>query len=122
MDWVGLAIVLAWGGVLISGSIVVICLPDPAAGLVKLTHRTEQLPQVMLDRYIAFFGFSIFAALYGDLHVIAAWAVALGFMAFADSFIYARLGKPYLKHLGAGIAALVVLCVVLIALNTNGAA
>jgi hypothetical protein len=76
----------------------------------------------MLDRYLAFFGFSVFVAFYRDLTVTAAWAVTLGFMAFADSFIYARAGKPYLKHLGAGIAALVFLAAVLVALNTNGAA
>ena len=71
---------------------------------------------------VLFFGFSVFVALYRDLTVLAAWAVTLAFLAFADSFIYAREGKPYLKHLGAGIAALIFLAVVLVGLNTNGAA
>lgn len=122
MDWVGLAYILAWIGALITGGIALVCLRDPVAGLAYLNHRAEKLPQVMLDRYLAFFGFSVFVAFYRDLNVTAAWAVTLGFMAFADSFIYAREGKPYLKHLGAGIAALIFLAVVLVALNTNGAA
>ena len=87
-----------------------------------MTHHMEQLPQVMLDRYIAFFGFSLFVALYGDLTVLAAWAAVLAFMACADTVIYARIGKPFARHLSAGIAALVVLAVALIAMISNGAA
>lgn len=122
MEWVATAHLLAWIGVAITGGIALICLPNPARGLVLLTHRMELLPQVMLDRYIAFFGFSLFVAFYGDLTVLAAWAAVLAFMAFADTVIYARIGHPFGKHLSAGIGALVVLSVALIALISNGAA
>lgn len=122
MDWGQIAQVSAWVGVAITGAIALICLPNPERGLALMTHRMEQFPQVMLDRYIAFFGFSLFVALYGDLNVFAAWAVVLAFMAFADTVIYARIGKPFVKHLSAGIAALVVLGITLIAMISNGAA
>ncbi|WP_022705415.1 hypothetical protein [Pseudorhodobacter ferrugineus] len=122
MDWVGAAQGLAWVGAAITDAIALICLPNPARGLVVMTHHMEQLPQVMLDRYIAFFGFSLFVALYGDLTVLAAWAAVLAFMACADTVIYARIGKPFARHLSAGIAALVVLAVALIAMISNGAA
>jgi len=122
MDWGQIAQVSAWVGVAITGAIALICLPNPERGLALMTYRMEQFPQVMLDRYIAFFGFSLFVALYGDLNVFAAWAVVLAFMAFADTVIYARIGKPFVKHLSAGIAALVVLGITLIAMISNGAA
>jgi len=122
MDWVASAHILAWVGAAITGGLALVCLPNPVRGLVLLTHRVEQLPQVMLDRYIAVFGFSLFVAIYGDLAVLAAWAFVLAFMAFADTVIYARIGHPFGKHLSAGIAALVVLAVALIALISNGAA
>jgi hypothetical protein len=113
---------LAWVAVVITCGIALACVPDPEVGMRRLTHRLEQLPQVMLGRYIAFAGFTLFVALLGDLRVMAAWALTMAFMAFADSFIYARLGKPYVKHLSAGLAASVMLAVVLAALISNGAA
>lgn len=122
MDWASIASVMAWVGVAITGGIAGLCLRDPVAGLAFLTHRIEQLPQVMLDRYLAFFGFSVFAAAYGDLKVLIAWSLTLAFMALADAVIYARLGKPYMKHLSGGVAALVAFVIFTIALQTNGAA
>jgi hypothetical protein len=122
MDWASAATVMAWVGVAVTGGIAAVCLRDPVAGLAVLTHRAEQLPQVMLDRYLAFFGFSVFAAIYGDLTVMIAWTLVLAFMALADAFIYARLGKPYMKHLSAGVVAFIASAVFVAALKTNGAA
>ncbi|RUS59221.1 hypothetical protein EGN72_14840 [Pseudorhodobacter sp. E13] len=113
---------LAWVAVLVVASIAAVCIPNPQAGLRKLDHAVEALPNVMLGRYLAFTGFTAFVAWFADLRVIAAWSGALAFMAFADTFIYARLGRPYLKHLLAGLAALAILAVVLAALILNGAA
>lgn len=114
--------VMAWAGVAITGGIGGLCLRNPVAGLAYLTHRPEQLPQVMLYRYLGFFGFSIFVAAYGDVKVMIAWSLMLAFVSFADAFIYARLGKSYMKHLSGGLAALVATAVFLAALKTNGAA
>jgi hypothetical protein len=122
MDWATATTVMAWAGVAILGGIAGLCLRDPVAGLAFLTHRLEQLPKVMTDRYVAFFGFSLFAAIYGDLHVLIAWSLAMAFMALSDAVIYARLGKPYMKHLSGGVLALVASAVFFATLNTNGAA
>ena len=122
MDWASAATVMAWAGVAVTGGIAALCLRDPVAGLAFLTHRAEQLPLVMLDRYLAFFGFSVFATLYGDLNVLIAWALALAFMALVDAVIYARLGKPYMKHLSGGVVALIAFAIFVAALKTNGAA
>ena len=122
MDWASAATIMAWVGVVVTGGIAGLCLRDPVAALAFLTHRAEQLPQVMLDRYLAFFGFSVFATLYGDLKVLMAWTLVLAFMALADAFIYARLGKPYMKHFSSGVLALIAFAVFFAALKSNGAA
>jgi hypothetical protein len=122
MDLASTATAMAWFGVAVTGGIAGLCVRDPVAGLAFLTHRLEQLPQVMTDRYVALFGFSLFATLYGDVTVLAAWSLVLAFLALADAVIYARLGKPYMKHLSGGVAALVAFAVFLAALKTNGAA
>jgi hypothetical protein len=113
---------LAWFAVVITAGIAAVCIPDPRAGMRRLDHILSALPHVMLGRYLAITGFTAFVAVLGDLRVMAAWAVALSFMAFADTVIYARLGKPYMKHLTAGLAACAVLAVVLAAMISNGAA
>ena len=113
---------LAWVAALITAAIALTCIPDPRAGLRKLDHHVEALPNVMLGRYLAFAGFTAFVAYLADLRVMVGWGVALAFMAFADTLIYARMGQPYLKHLLAGLAALAILAVVLAALILNGAA
>ncbi len=122
MDLASAATAMAWFGVAVTGGIAALCLRDPVAGLAFLTHRIEQLPHVMTDRYVALFGFSLFATLYGDLNVLIAWSLFLAFLAIADAAIYARLGKPYMKHLSSGVAALVAFAVFVAALKTNGAA
>jgi len=113
---------LAWVAVLVTAAIAATCIPDPRSGMVKLSHVVDQLPNVMLGRYLAFTGFTAFLAWLGDLRVMAGWGVALAFMAFADTFIYARLGKPYVKHLSAGVAAVAITGVMVAALISNGAA
>ena len=122
MDLTTVALAAAWLGVAINLYIVLVCVPDPARGMLRLSHIVEHLPKVMLGRYLAFLGFSTFLAVLGDLKVIAGWIVALAFMAFADTFIYWRQGKPFAPHLAAGAAAIVILAVVVAALNSNGAA
>lgn len=115
-----LAIILSGAGILVTGLLAVVFLRDPVTGMAQVTHRAEQLPEVMTDRYIAFTGLTIFATLYGDMKVIAAWFAALGFMAFADAFIYQRAGFPIAKHMAAGVAAALVMIVALLALRAEG--
>lgn len=117
MTLAGLAILLSGVGILVTGALALLFLRDPAIGMKQATHRLENLPQVMTDRYIAFTILAIGATLYGDLKVIAVLFGTFAFMGFADALIYARGGHPYGKHLAAGIAAGLVVLVALLALR-----
>ncbi len=116
------AIWLSGAGVLVTGVLAVLFLRDPVRGMAATTHRAEKLPEVMTDRYIAFTILALGATLYGDLNVIAVLFAAFAFMGFADAWIYARGGYPYAKHVGAGVAASVVVVVALLALFGSGRA
>lgn len=114
------ALGLVWFGVAVTGVIACICLFNPAAGMAKLGHEVEQLPNVMLGRYIAIFGFSLFAAYYADFIVLLAWLTAAGFMAFFDAVLYARQSKPYGTHLVAGILTFIAIILVIATISSNG--
>ncbi|WP_306116636.1 MULTISPECIES: hypothetical protein [unclassified Roseovarius] len=111
------AIALSGVGILVTGALALAFLRDPVAGLEQTTHRSEKLPEVMADRYIAFTILALGATLYGDLNVIAVLFATFAFMGFADAWIYARGNFPIAKHLGAGIAALIVVAVALLAMQ-----
>ncbi|VAW03311.1 hypothetical protein MNBD_ALPHA07-804 [hydrothermal vent metagenome] len=113
------AIILSGLGVVMTALLSVIFLRDPKAGLVQTTHRLEKLPQVMTDRYIAMTVLAAGATLYRDMAVIAVLFASFAFMAFADAWIYARSGHPFSKHIGAGIAASLVVIVALMALRAT---
>lgn len=114
------AIWLSGGGVLVTGVLALMFLRDPVSGMAATTHRAEKLPEVMTDRYIAFTILAVGATLYGDLKVIAVLFLSFSFMGFADAYIYARGGFPFAKHVGAGVAALLVAAVALVALIGRG--
>ncbi len=79
---------------------------NPVAGLAQLTHRVEQLPLVLADRYAAFAALALAATLWGDLRMLAALFLAFAWMGLADGLIYARAGHPHWKHTASGIASL----------------
>ncbi len=114
------ALSLVWFGVTVTGIIACICLYNPAAGLAKLGHDVEQLPNVMLGRYIAIFGFSLFAAYYADFIVLLAWLTAAGFMALFDAVLYARQSKPFGTHLAAGALTVIAIFLIIAAISSNG--
>lgn len=120
MSLAGLAILLSGVGVLATGYLALIFLRDPATGMAKATHHVENLPEVMTDRYVAFTLLAIGATVYQDLYVIAGLFAAFAFMGFFDAWIYARAGYPVAKHVGAGIAATLVVIVALAALGQGG--
>lgn len=115
-----LAMGLIWFGVFVTAVIAGLCLRNPTTGLAALHHELDQLPNVMLGRYLAIFGFSFFAAWYGDFIVLLAWLTTAAFMAFFDAVLYARQNKPYITHLSAGILTTVAIFLVLATLSTNG--
>ncbi len=116
-----LAIYLSAGGVLVTGWLAAIFVVNQARGMVLVNHRTEDLPKVMADRYVAFMALAAGATWYGDLAVIAYLFAVFAFMALADAVIYLRVKQPFLPHLIAGIAAAGVALVAFLA-QTNGAA
>jgi hypothetical protein len=111
-----LAIALSGLGILVTGFLSVIFLRDPIKGLEQTTHRAEELPKVMTNRYIAMTMLALGATLYGDLKVIAVLFASFAYMGFADAWIYIRKGTSYKNHVGAGVAASLVVIVALAAL------
>ena len=89
---------------------------NPARGLVQTTHRVEQLPLVLADRYTAFAALALAVILFGDLRLYAAFFAVCAFMGFADGLIYARAGHPHMKHTLSGVLSAVALGVSLAAL------
>ena len=122
MDLGTVTIWLSVGGALVTGYLAVIFMRDPVRGMAEATHRPEKLPLVMIDRYIAFAFLALAAAWHGDPLVICGLFIAFAFMGLADAVIYAREGHPYIKHAGAGVAALIVAVVAGFAHFSNGAA
>lgn len=119
MSWAGLAITLSGVGVLATGLLAALFLRDPMVGMAVTTHRAEQLPQVMANRYVAMVILTIGATLYGDPKVIALLFLAFSYMAFHDAWIYGRAGFAVAKHIGAGVAALCVVMVATLALGQS---
>ncbi|MGX0977984.1 hypothetical protein ACSSVY_003722 [Roseovarius sp. MBR-51] len=117
MSWASLAIALSGAGVLVTGLFAVLFLRDPVTGMATTAHRAEQLPQVMANRYVAMLILTVGATIYGDVKVIALLFVALSYMAFHDAWIYSRAGQSVAKHVGAGVAALSVVVVALLAVG-----
>lgn len=119
MSLAALAITLSALGILATGYLAVIFVASPAAGMRKVHHLPEFLPQVMVDRYIANLVLAVAATLYGDLWVIAVLFAVFAFMSYADALIYKRAAKPFMPHFTAGIGASVVALVALAAKLTG---
>ncbi|WP_417727568.1 hypothetical protein [Roseovarius sp.] len=115
MTLASLAIALSGAGVLVTGLLAALFLRDPVAGMAATTHRAEQLPQVMANRYVAMLILTVGATIYGDLKAIALLFGAFSYMAFHDAWIYGRAGHTVAKHIGAGVAALSVALVAMFA-------
>ena len=88
---------------------------DPDKGMVRTTHRVELLPRVLADRYTAFALLGLFATVYGDLNVLAAFFAVCALMGFCDGRIYAVAGHPHIKHTISGVLSIVALVVTLTA-------
>lgn len=89
---------------------------NPARGLVQTTHRVEQLPLVLADRYTALALLAVAILAFGDLRLMAAFFAVCAFMGFADGLIYARAGHSHMKHTLSGVLSVIALGVTLAAL------
>lgn len=111
LPWIILALLLI-GGVL-TGVLALAFYRDPVKGMAEATHRPEQLPLVMIDRYIAVTIIQIGLFFFGSLEMVAVFCVAGAVMGLGDGLIYARAGHPSAKHTSSGILAVVALMVTL---------
>jgi hypothetical protein len=116
-----LALVGSALGVAVTATLAAVFIRDPIKGMVQTTHHAEQLPQVMTGRYIALTALALGATLYGNMAVIAFLFAVFAFLGFADATIYARAGRPALKHIIAGCTALAVTAVAIAAIYQTGA-
>ena len=116
----GTVITLAAIGALIPAYLAAVFGLAPAErALAQATHRAEQLPRVMVNRYASFALFAAAAALSGDMAVTAATFAILAVPGLGDTLIYARAGHSYVKHLAAGLCALIVSALALSAASTG---
>ena len=108
-------------GVAVTATLAGVFMRDPIKGMMQTTHHPDQLPQVMTGRYIALTALALGATIYGNMAVIAFLFAVFAFLGFADATIYARAGRPALKHVLAGCTALAVTAVAVAAIYQTGA-
>jgi len=78
---------------------------DPQKGFDMSTHRHEQLPYVMVDRYLGIAVIQLGLIFFGSLEMVAVFCVAGAIMGLGDGLIYARAGHPHIKHTISGLIA-----------------
>ncbi|MEO0390776.1 MAG: DUF4267 domain-containing protein [Pseudomonadota bacterium] len=78
---------------------------DPEKGMAQATHRLEQLPYVMVDRYLAVAIIQLGLIFFGNLEMVAVFCVAGAVMGLGDGLIYKRAGHPHIKHTISGLIA-----------------
>lgn len=89
---------------------------DPEGAMKRATHRWQDLPTVMVGRYLAFGALAIGAALHGDPKVILYLFSVFSAVSFFDAGIYWRAGHPFGPHLAAGLACWIVIVLAWVAL------
>jgi len=94
---------------------------NPDKGMAFATHRAEQLPQVMVDRYFVIFMFMGGALISGNLLWIAYAFAVNGIAPLWDALIYRDAGQPYKKHLVPAVLSGVVVLWALFLYMTGGA-
>ena len=77
----------------------VLFLLNPARGMALASHRLEQLPLVMSDRYIGTAFLLLGVLLFGDYRLLAWFLAVVGIAGLGDVLIYARAKAPILPHL-----------------------
>jgi hypothetical protein len=115
MTLTAITLILAGIGCVWTGLLAIAFLRDPAHGMTMTSHTEDQLPRVMVGRYVLLVALAVAALIYRDLRVIAFLYSGFAFLGFADAFIYSRVRKPAAKHVMAGISALIVVLVALAA-------
>ena len=93
----------------LTGGFGILFLMNPTRGLALASHRLEQLPLVMSDRYIGTAFLLLGVLMFGDYRLLAWFLAVVGIAGLGDVLIYARAKAPILPHLIAsalyGVAA-----------------
>ena len=113
---VTIAYVMAWAGAIWGAYLGYVWWTDPDRALRLTTHHRENLPNVMGDRHLGLALLAVGVLLFGTLELVAFLFAGGAVMAFGDSLIYIRAGKPHTKHTATGVFALVGLGVTLAAI------
>jgi len=105
----GWAITCAVIGAMVAAYLAAVFAFAPAeVAYAQATHRADQMPMVMAGRYVTFGLFAAAAAASRDPRIIAATFAILAVPALWDTLLYAGIGESFVKHLAAGLAALIV--------------
>ncbi len=115
MGLAGVAISLSVIGILVTGYLATIFVLDPVAGMARVDHLPQFLPQVMAGRYIAFALLAIGVTVSRNLVAISFLFAVFAFVSMFDAVVYLTAGEPFGPHLVAGLAAAGVALVALVA-------
>ncbi|MEO0939630.1 MAG: hypothetical protein AAFY38_15860 [Pseudomonadota bacterium] len=112
-------VILLGVGILIVMPLALAFARDPQKGFEMSTHRHEQLPYVMVDRYLGIAVIQLGLIFFGNLEMVAVFCVAGAIMGLGDGLIYARAGHPHIKHTISGLIAILGLVLTLYFLVTS---
>lgn len=98
-----LATLLAVVCLSLTGLFGILFLLNPARGMAMASHRLEQLPLVMSDRYIGTAFLLLGVLLFGDWRLLAWFTAVVGIAGLGDVLIYARARTPIAPHLIASL-------------------
>lgn len=93
-------------GVVLVGYMAFLFWTNPERGLKETTHRLENLPFVLADRYTAFAVLGLGMIAFGDYPIITVYFLSGAIMGLSDGVIYARAGHPHIKHTASGVLSL----------------
>ncbi len=113
---------LGWAMTLLVAYLCILFWVAPEKGLAFASHRAENLPQVMVNRYFAIFMVMGGALIYGRPEVVAFVFAVTGLGPAHDAWIYYRAGKPFTGHLIPAAASAIVSIWALNIYLTTGAA
>jgi hypothetical protein len=113
-----IALICGWLAAALLAYMALLFWRSPDNGLKQTTHKLENLPLVMANRYTAFAILGAAIVISGNLALLAVFFAVSALMGLADGWNYARSGLPHIKHTASGVLALVALGITLIARGT----
>jgi uncharacterized membrane protein YjjP (DUF1212 family) len=97
------ALALAALCMVLTGTFGMLFAANPAKGMAAASHRPEQLPLVMADRYIGTAALLLGVILFGDWWLLFWFTAVVGIAGLGDVYIYGRSGHPVAPHLIASL-------------------